>query len=55
VGPIWESDPQDVSLGVLVYQKEKEESTSQACTWSQSYMLLDYPTLYDQSPSVKLY
>jgi hypothetical protein len=30
--PMCISDPRDVSLGVVAYQKKKEESTSQACT-----------------------
>jgi hypothetical protein len=49
------SDPRDVLLGVVAYQKKEEENTSQACTQSQSCILLDRPTLYDQSPSMKLY
>jgi hypothetical protein len=32
VDPMCVSNPQDVSLGVVVYQKKKEESTTQACT-----------------------
>jgi hypothetical protein len=31
VDPMYVSDPRDVSLGVVAYQK-KEESTSQTCT-----------------------